>query len=160
MKIFVAVGNIFPFDRLIKTIDLWAGNRTEIAVTAQIGKSNYHPKNITSYETLPSVEFNRIFSESDLIISHAGMGLIIKALTEGKPIVVFPRQHRLGEHTTDHQMATARAFKKMDYVNVALNESELKNYLDCLYEISSKHRIGLYASKGLIDYLRQFINEI
>lgn len=157
MKIFVAVGTLFPFDRLIVTIDEWTVNQNNIKVIAQIGNSSYVPKQMEFYKSLPSSKFNKAFSEADLVICHAGMGVVLKALVESKPIIILPRRLELGEHTTDHQMATARALKNMDYVNVAMDEKELLHYLEKPENISSKGKINEYASESLIDALRKFI---
>ena len=43
MKIFVVVGTLFPFDRLIETIDNWAQTNKDVFVTGQIGKSKFIP---------------------------------------------------------------------------------------------------------------------
>jgi UDP-N-acetylglucosamine transferase subunit ALG13 len=157
MKIFVVVGTLFPFDRLIRTVDTWAESRKDISITGQIGKSSYVPKNMTFYESLSSKDFNTCFSQSDLIISHAGMGVILKALVENKPLIILPRRLELGEHTTDHQIATAKAFKKMSYVNIAVDEDELLDYLKSPEKISSRYKIGAFASQDLIITLKEFI---
>jgi len=160
MKIFVVVGSQFPFDRLIKTIDNWALSNKEVFITGQIGKSSYIPKNMVYYESLSSKDFNACFSESDLIISHAGMGVVLKSLVENKPILVLPRMLALKEVATDHQMATAKALQKMNYINVAMNVEELLNYLEKPNKILSKCKIGPYASDSLISALKNFIENI
>lgn len=159
MKIFVVVGTLFSFDRLIRTVDSWAEGKIDVSITAQIGKTSYVPKNMTYYDSLSAKEFNACFSQSDLIISHAGMGVILKSLVENKPLIILPRKLELKEHTTDHQIATAKAFMKMDFVNIALDDSELMHYLKEPANILSKHRIGDFASKDLIDTLKDFIEK-
>ena len=158
MKVFVIVGSLFPFDRLIKLIDSWAGNNKEVTVTGQIGRSSYRPKNMKYYERLSSKDFNSCFSESDLIISHAGMGVILKSLVESKPVVILPRRLDLKEHTTDHQIATAKAIKRMHYLNVAMTDEELISFLKKPNEIVSKYKIGDNASDNLINALKEFID--
>ena len=86
------------------------------------------------------------------------MGVVIKALVENKPVIILPRRLNLREHTTDHQMATAKALSKMNYVNIAMNVEELLMFLDKPNEILSKHKIGLHASERLINSLRNFID--
>lgn len=157
MRLFVVVGTLFPFDRLVMEIDSWAGNHKDVHVIAQVGNSKYKSENIEIYEVLQAEEFNRIFEESDLIIAHAGMGIILKSLVANKPIIVFPRRLEFKEHTTDHQMDTARAFHDMDYVHVAWDTNELQRYLEEPENIHSKKTIGKYASEPLIEALREFI---
>jgi UDP-N-acetylglucosamine transferase subunit ALG13 len=158
MKIFVVVGTLLPFDRLIRAIDIWAFNKTDVIITGQVGKTNYLPQNMKYFESLSAKEFNSCFSESDLIISHAGMGVVLKSLVENKPIIILPRMLELNEATTDHQIATAKALSKMNYVNVAMNIEEMLHYLEKPNEVFSKHKIGEFASGSLIDILKEFIN--
>ncbi len=101
-----------------------------------------------------------IFDDSDLIIAHAGMGIILKSLVSGKPIIIMPRMLNLKEHMTDHQIATARILEKYDYVNVAWTNEGLTNYLMSPDLIESKKRIGEFASSTLINTVKDFINQI
>ena len=160
MKIFVIVGSIFPFDRLVRHIDSWIPDRGDFQVTAQIGKSRYVPQKMDYHSLMDTDVFNRTFDEADLIISHAGMGTILKSLVSAKPIIVMPRQLKLKEHNTNHQVDTARAFKELDYIHVAMDEDELDRLLEHSERIVSKHTIGQYASAQLIDAVRQFIREV
>lgn len=158
MKIFIVVGSMFPFDRLVTTIDNWAKDQKDIIILGQIGSSTYIPRNMIYFETLSARDFNTYFSESDLVVSHAGMGVILKSLVENKPIVVMPRLLKYKEVTTDHQLATAKALRNMNYINVAMCEEELVNFLQKPEKISIKHKIGDYASDNLIRTIREFIN--
>jgi len=157
MKIFIIVGSIFPFDRLIKIVDNWAQDKNDMTIIAQIGKTNYIPQNMKYYDKLGAKEFNECFSGSDLIISHAGMGVILKSLVEQKPVIVFPRKCELNEVTTNHQIATAKALDKLNFVNIAMDEVDLLCYLENPGSIISKHKIGEFASPPLINTLKEFI---
>lgn len=158
MKLFVVVGSIFPFDRLIKTVDSWISEYNNLQVIAQIGDSKICPKNMTYYKKLQVKDFNRIFDDADLIISHAGMGIILKSLEAGKPIVVMPRRLDLKEHNTNHQIDTAKAFKAMNYIHVAMNEKELITILKDPTSLKSRHTINPYASESLIKSIKDFID--
>lgn len=157
MKIFLVVGSQIPFDRLVKVIDQWASGKDDIQVIGQIGYGKYKPENILAHPILQTDEFNRIFDDSDLIITHAGMGVILKSLVAAKPIVALPRRLELNEVNTDHQTATARAFEQMNYISVAWDEQELLEYLKNPDGIVSNMTIGEYASEKLIMSLREFI---
>jgi UDP-N-acetylglucosamine transferase subunit ALG13 len=104
-------------------------------------------------------EFNRIFDDADLIITHAGMGIILKSLVANKPIIVLPRKLELNEHTTDHQMATAAALEKMEYVEVAWDNEQLSAYLEKPETIRSKKTLGSVASGPIITALKDFIRK-
>ena len=154
--IFVTIGTQLPFDRLIKIIDELATKLNE-EVIAQVYQCGFTPQNIKTVDFLAPDEFNALFDKARLIISHAGMGTILSALQKGKPIIVFPRIAAMGEHRNEHQLATARKFKEMGSLNVAMNEEELSSMLLNGNLTTLKH-IGDYASPSLIQSLVSFID--
>ena len=64
----------------------------------------------------------------------------------------------LGEHRNEHQLATARKFKEMGIVNVAMDEEELTSMLLNGNQITHQH-IGCGASPSLIQSIQKFIDE-
>ena len=96
--IFVTVGTQGQFNRLIRTVDEWAGSRGRTNVFAQTGQSDYRPKHIRSKPFIDPTEFRKRVETASLVIAHAGMGSIITALELGKRIIVMPRRAKLGEH--------------------------------------------------------------
>lgn len=155
--IFVTIGTQLPFDRLIKIVDDLAPQLNE-EIIAQVYKCGFTPKNIKTVDFLAPDEFNNLFDKASLIISHAGMGTILSALQKDKPIIVFPRIAALGEHRNEHQLATARKFKEMGIVNVAMNEKELSAIL-VNGNLPILNHIGDYASPSLIQSIVDFIGE-
>jgi len=160
MKVFLVVGTLFPFDRLVKEIDQWVNTKTDIQVTGQIGNGQYIPKNFEYYKMLKTKDFNAVFDQSDLIITHAGMGIVLKSLVAGKPIIVMPRKLELNEHTTDHQMATAHALNKNNYVYIAWDNTELLQFLEEPEQIKPRTKINQFASEELISGIHDFINMV
>ena len=122
--IFVTVGSMLPFDRLIAATDAWAGT-TGHEVFAQIGNSQYQPRHMRFAQMLTPGEFSERLRAATLIVAHAGMGTVISAMEAGKPIVVVPRMASAREVTTDHQIHTATWLKEKPGVYVAATESEL-----------------------------------
>src|SRR5262245_16726664 len=98
LMIFVTVGTQGQFDRLIRTVDEWAGLRARTDVFAQIGKSVYRPRHIRSKRFIDPAEFRKLVEASRLVVAHAGIGSIITALEFGKHIIVMPRRADFGEH--------------------------------------------------------------
>lgn len=155
--IFVTVGTQLPFERLIKTIDVWAKENSIENIFAQIGNSSYHPYNINYKPFLtPEETYNKIY-DSTLIISHAGMGTILTALELSKSIIVLPRKHSLGEHRNDHQIATCKKLKKLGLVHVAKDEDDLLFRLDDIESISTRQEIKQFADERLIQFVSRFI---
>jgi UDP-N-acetylglucosamine transferase subunit ALG13 len=155
--IFVAVGTQMPFDRLIRTVDQWAGTCVQADVVAQVGPSTYKPENIRTCPFLSPRDFRQHIEKAKAVVSHAGMGTIITALELGKPILVMPRLASLGEHRNDHQVATAKRFVAQGRIQVACDEQELENALGCLDVTRAVERIGSQASPALLQTISAFL---
>ena len=91
-----------------------------------------------------------------MIVSHAGMGTIISAMQQAKPIIIFPRIAALGEHRNEHQMATAKQMAKMKYVYVAFNKEQLRELM-LTPNLKPLHKLDGGVSQSLIDSLSKFI---
>lgn len=154
--IFCTIGTQAPFDRFLKIVDEVAADIDE-EIVAQVYRSRYVAKNIKTVDFLPPDEFQRLFSAARMIISHAGMGTIISAMQLHKPIVVFPRIAKLGEHRNEHQLATAEKMKELGYVYVANTAEELIALMK-KNDLRPLHELGEYASKSLIDEIVQIID--
>lgn len=84
--IFVILGSQrFQFNRLLMEIDelIQSGFITE-PVFAQIGYSDYKPRNYKYKDFLNQDEFNEWVSKSDIIVTHGGTGAIIGAVKKEK----------------------------------------------------------------------------
>ena len=153
--IFVTIGTQAPFDRFIRIIDEVAPLIDE-EIIAQVYKCNFTPQNIKTVDFLAPDEFNELFEKANTIVSHAGMGTILSALQKHKPIIIFPRIAALGEHRNEHQLATARKFKELGTIYVAMDEQELKTLI-LRKDLVSLNEIGANASESLILSLEEFI---
>jgi len=156
--IFVTVGTQLPFDRLIRGIDEIAPHLNGEKIIAQTCGGQYIAGSIECRSYIPSDEFDAIVKQSRLIVSHAGVGIIITALMLGKPCIVMPRLVSLGEHRSDHQLATAKKMQELGLVNVVYNNRQLRDLL--LYgNILCLHHLGNKASDELIKSIMDFIEE-
>jgi UDP-N-acetylglucosamine transferase subunit ALG13 len=123
--IFVTIGSMFPFDRLIRVMDAWASAHGETETLAQIGDGTYEPSHMPWVRRLDQAAFARTVAEARLIVAHAGMGSVITADEFRKPIVILPRLQDRGEHTTDHQVATANWLRAKPGIHVADHDEDL-----------------------------------
>lgn len=155
--IFVSVGQMMPFDRLIRFMDEWAGSNPAQEIVAQIGAGNYRPSHLRAVDFLASGEFRSCIERADAVVSHAGTGNIMAALEQRKRVLIFPRSKKLQEVTNDHQMATARHFQQQGQVRVALDAAELESELDLLLTRPQPEALAPFASEALIGRLRQFL---
>jgi UDP-N-acetylglucosamine transferase subunit ALG13 len=155
--IFVTVGAQMAFDRLVRTVDEWAGLRGRSDIFAQIGASDYRPRHITATRFLDPAEFRGRVEGARVVVAHAGMGSIITALELGKPIIVMPRRGDLHETRSDHQVATAKHFVRQGRIIVAFDEHELVEKLDQAVTLCGGEPISDRASPRLIAALRFFL---
>jgi UDP-N-acetylglucosamine transferase subunit ALG13 len=117
--IFITLGTQLSFDRLIDFY-LDSFNASDFIsdhdVVIQGELSDRHVKiiemlpHIKHFNYMTSDEYAEIFSCSDLIISHLGMGTVITAVYSNKPIICVPRTVKYGEHRNDHQLDAASYF--------------------------------------------------
>lgn len=155
--ILVTVGTDLPFDRMVRVVDEWARLNDRDDVYAQIGEGGWEPQHIRFSRFLSPPEFAQCFSSANVIISHAGMGTILSAMSYGKPILVMPKKASLGEHRSEHQLATARHMAELGSVNVAFDEYELRDRLDHLDCLASPRAIGNAADERLLNGLHGYI---
>ena len=158
--IFVTVGHQMPFDRLIRIVDRWAGEASDLQIFGQIGESDYRPQNFEFTHLLTRKDFDEQLNRCSSAISHAGTGTIIQALVENKPLLVFPRLQRFAETRNDHQVGTARHFAAKGQLMAAFDEAQL---LDCLRNFQSfqpERRILEAASPELLSRLRRFVDTV
>jgi len=154
--IFVTVGTQLPFDRLIRAVDEIAPRLDGEKIIAQTNNGSYIARNIECRPYFQADEFNSLINRSRLIISHAGTGSIISALTHRKPIIVMPRRASLKEHRNEHQLATAKKMDELKFVNVAYDERELKKLvLDS--DISILQYLGRSAPDKMTQSIIKFI---
>lgn len=127
--IFVTIGSMFPFDRMIRAMDALAGEGParlgEGGILAQIGEGAYEPAHMRWVRSLDRAEYAACVARARLVVAHAGVGSVIAAAEHGKPIVVLPRRAHLGEHTSDHQLETADWLAAKRGVHVARTEADL-----------------------------------
>ncbi len=151
--IFITIGTVFPFDRLIKTMDDYA-ETTGTTCLAQIGKGDYRPRHMEWKESLGGSDFKTAVADAQLIVSHAGMGSVITAMQVGTPIVMLPRRFEAGEHTTDHQMATARWLQDKPGVFIAWDEADLAATIAEAEGWSGNGDLSMFAPRDFTDRLR------
>lgn len=130
--IFLVLGTQkFQLNRLLIEVDrqIENGSITE-EVVAQIGNSDYKPLNYKYYQFLDKEVFDDYIDKASIIIAHSGIGTIITALQAGKPVIVFPRLKKYGEHIDNHQLDIAKAFEKKKYVLCCHEQDSLIDILD------------------------------
>jgi UDP-N-acetylglucosamine transferase subunit ALG13 len=158
MKVFVTVGSMLPFDRLVRAADIAAselGDRAEFV--AQIGDSNYRPQHMTAEKMLTPEQFRRRVEWSDVIVSHVGMGTVITASDCRKKLIAIPRRPELSEVTSAHQIATARWLRDRNGVVIIEDESLIRRELEQLDSSATTELTDSGTRKNLISAVRDFV---
>lgn len=99
----------FQMDRLIRAVDKLAETVSE-EVFVQSGNSTYVPEHCMSKNFVDAQEFQKMIEECSVLITHSGVGTIMRGIGAGKPVVVVPRLAKYHEHVDDHQVQIAEAF--------------------------------------------------
>lgn len=72
-------------------------------------------------------DFSNILSQTDIVITHGGVGTIIQALQQQKKIFVVPRLSKYSEHIDDHQIEITTKLSSDNYLIKVLTFSEMEN---------------------------------
>ncbi|MBC7521608.1 MAG: hypothetical protein H7268_11035 [Sandarakinorhabdus sp.] len=157
--VFVSVGTMMPFDRLVRAMDDWAAANPQVPVEMQIGRGKYEPRHARFVRLMPAAEYRQKVAAARLFVAHAGMGSIIAAIEAGKPLLMLPRLHAEGEHNNDHQLATAANIGIRPGLHVALDAAGLAARASALLGDSGAPPapIARFADKGFTDRIRAFI---
>lgn len=157
--IFASVGSMLPFERFVRAVDEWARDNPDEEVYLQIGDTEYEPRHAPFARIMPMTEYRERLRTCDLFVAHVGMGSILQALEERKQMLLLPRLHALGEHTTDHQLHTAARFGHLPGLRIvddvpALHR-EMRHLLD--QPLAAGDAISDQASPELIGKVASFL---
>lgn len=155
--ILVTVGSQkFQFNRLLKKIDELIENKIITdKVFAQIGSSDYKPVNYEYVDFMNQDDFNKKLDECDLLITHAGTGVIVNAVKKEKKVIAIPRLAKYGEHVDDHQIQLISQFEELNFIEPCYELEEIENKL----EIVKDKNYNKYVSNTdtIIESIKEFI---
>lgn len=155
--IFVTVGSQLPFDRLVKAVIRWSIENRYDDVVFQVGPGGYVLNDNRFHELLGTDQFNKYFQEADLIIAHAGMGSILKALEINRPIIIMARLLEKKEHRNNHQVATIQKFSKYPGLITIENEEELPSAIEKCSVSKKKENKYIFKSSNLTNHIKNYI---
>ncbi len=157
--IFLTVGTQFPFDRLVRAVDEAVGrDLIDEDIFAQVGASSYQPMNFPAVVQLDKDQFDNRLRKASGVISHAGVGSIITALENRKPMLVLPRLKRYREVVNDHQVDIARAFEQQRYLLAAYSVEELPEKIHALRSFIPQKRQT--QTDAVRDRISGFLKEL
>jgi UDP-N-acetylglucosamine transferase subunit ALG13 len=122
--IFVTVGTThFQFDRLLSAV---AALDTSQELVVQRGPSRVPLDNARVVDFLSFDELNEHVRAAEIVITHAGVGSIMVALSLGRRPIVVPRLQRFGEAVDDHQVHVATQLHQTGRVRAVLDLARLR----------------------------------
>ncbi len=159
--VFVSVGSMMPFERLVEAMDAFAARRPDLDVLIQIGRGKTEPRHARFVRLMPPEAYKAIVAGCRLFVAHAGMGSIITAIEAGKPLLMLPRRQALGEHNTEHQRATAQSIGSRPGLHVAADETDLMVRAEALLMAggASPQPIAHFADPAFTARIRDFIDK-
>lgn len=143
--IFVSLGTQDkPFNRIIDYVISLKENLKELQgekIIIQLGQTKLLKsenekieklENITIYDMLKPKKMKDIIKDSDIIITHAGVGTIMECLEMDKEIIVVPRKVENLEHVNNHQEEIAFEMEKKGFLTKVDTYEELENKISIL----------------------------
>lgn len=155
--IFVTLGSQkFQFNRLLIEIDRLVGDGLiKEEVFAQIGYSDYKPKNYRYKQFLDRDEFTNIMGKCDKVITHGGTGAIIGAVKREKKVIAVPRLAKFGEHVDDHQVQLLKEFDQIGFISACYDIRDFESIYSNLNDISFKRYVS--NTKMILNSIQEFI---
>ena len=139
--IFVSLGTQDkPFNRIIDYVISLKEIKSE-KIIIQLGQTKLLKsenerieklENIIIYDMLKPEKMKDIIKDSDIIITHAGVGTIMECLEMGKEIIVVPRKVENLEHVNNHQEEIAFEMEKKGFLTKVDTYEELENKINML----------------------------
>lgn len=156
--IFITLGSQkFQFNRLLKSVDELIEGGLDEEVFAQIGYSNYKPKNYKYKEFLDREEFSEVINCSDIVITHGGTKAIIGAVKKRKKVIAVPRLAKYGEHVDDHQLQLVSQFRELDLI-YSCEDGDLKSAIETVKK--TKYKEYESNTQTIMNSLEEFIKEV
>jgi exopolysaccharide biosynthesis glucuronosyltransferase PssE len=157
--IFASVGSMLPFDRLVKAVDDWAAAHPDQQVFIQIGRGAYEPRHAPWARIMPAEEYRDRIRGATLFVAHVGMGSILQGLEERRQMLLLPRHQALKEHTTDHQLHTAKRFRDTPGLRIVDDVAALQASMTELLErpMAASEGISTVATPSLIAGIADFL---
>ena len=101
------------FHRLLEKLETCLEDKIiKDKVIVQCGYTKFVSTNMELIDFIPIKAFNDYVKQSDLIITHGGVGSIIHGITNGKKVIAVPRLSKYKEHVNDHQVQIIKMFNE------------------------------------------------
>lgn len=116
------------FDPLIAACNRLSG---KYSFFGQIGMSKVEP-NFPYFRTAPPQELENHMRDAELVISHAGTGMLSMLYRLKKPTIICPKQIRYGE-SNDGQVELGRKWAALGMGILCLDVNDLEESIEASY---------------------------
>ena len=147
------------FNRLLQEIENLIENEIiKEEVLVQAGYTKYKSDKMRLFDMISSEELDKFIDKADIVITHGGVGSIIRALKKNKKVIAVPRLHQFCEHVNDHQMQIVDVFSTKNYL---IGVQNLENLGEAIKKIK-EFKPNEYHSDNqkMIDIIDDFIKKI
>lgn len=159
--IFIILGSSeeYKFPRLLQIVDELCDEEVIRGedIVAQIGYTNYSPRNYRAFDMTSDEEFKALVAKADIIITHAGTGSVTSALKAHKKVIIFPRRVEFNEHLDNHQLELSALFSERGYAISAMDKNELKTQIQYIDEFEPKEFVS--SNKKINQLVMDFIDQ-
>jgi UDP-N-acetylglucosamine transferase subunit ALG13 len=100
---------------------------------------------------------------SQLVVSHAGIGTIFLCKEYGIPIIIIPKRKKYGEHMNDHQLEIAKTLEKREDENIFVIYEEdqlLEKILEFLKGKKTHIPAGNVGRVNLVRTIKEFLQTV
>lgn len=150
--ILVTVGtNETRFDRLLDAVQ---GLELDEELVVQYGSCSVRPSPARLHEEVAYQELVELARGARAVVSHAGVGIVLTCLANGKRPIVMPRLKRFREAVDDHQLHFGRRLAAQGLVTLVENADSLRA---ALADDGSGRVVEIAPDPSLIDELRSQI---
>jgi UDP-N-acetylglucosamine transferase subunit ALG13 len=129
--IIFTIGTSEPFDRLVSVADAVA-EACQDRVLVQGGRSHCRLTRAEIVPFLPYDELVKLVAHARIVVTHAGAGSALLALSQGKRPILVPRLRRHGEAIDDHQVVFAQRMTALGLAHVVEDPARLPQMLRSL----------------------------
>jgi len=157
--IYVALGtHERPFYRLVKEVERLIGaGKIKQKVIVQLGFTDYWVKGAECHKYLETEEMEKCIKNCSMMVTHGGLGSIMRGIKAGKPVVVVPRRRMYNEHSDDHQLQIVEETKKLGNVIPVYDIRDLEVAIDKARKL--KVRKKFYESKKIFNIIDKKLKE-
>jgi UDP-N-acetylglucosamine transferase subunit ALG13 len=160
-KIFVVFGNMnLEFTSLVEvchklseesSLIVQAGHSFQTCIKA-IGSSH------EVFKFMSKEQFSSFIKDSDIVIAHAGVGVLTDCLHSNKKPVLLARSKSFGEHTNDHQLDFLEKYKHDGLFHILENISDVKKIVEIATIDFLPKRKHITDITYIIEDIRSYIN--